>query len=373
MYLKGTARIDSRTKRLVSRLRPGDIAIIDHQDIDEVAGKMLLERKIKAVINMASSISGKYPNLGPKILLDNGIPIFDETDKDLIAKVTEGDILEIRDNSLYCNKGFILKLRTLTKEQLNNRLETAHRNLKKELDRFIENTLEYAHKEKEIILDNVELPEIKTQLYNKHVLVVIRGKNYKEDLKAIKAYLEEVKPVMIGVDGGADALIEAGYTPDIILGDMDSVSDMALKKCKEIIVHAYKDGRAPGLKRIKSLNLDCSIFPFPGTSEDIALLLAYEKKADLIVAVGSHSNLIDFLEKGRKGMASTFLVRLKVGSKLVDAKGVNKLYNTPLKARYLLALVCSAFFPIAMIIFTSPQLQQLYRLIQLHLKIMFGI
>lgn len=371
--MKGRVCIDSRTKRLASRLKPGDIVIIDHQDLDEVAGKMLLENKVKAVINMASSISGKYPNLGPKILLDNGIPVFDEADKNILTKIKEGDVVKIRNNNLYCNKEFVLKLKMLTREQLNSRLNIAQRNLKKELDRFIENTLEYAHKEKDIILDKILLPDIKTQLNNKHVLVVVRGKNYKEDLKAIKAYLEEVKPVMIGVDGGADALIEAGYTPDIIIGDMDSVSDIALKKCKEIIVHAYKDGRAPGLNRIKNLNLKCSIFPFPGTSEDIALLLAYEKKADLIVAVGSHSNPMDFLEKGRKGMASTFLVRLKVGSKLVDAKGVNKLYNTPLKTRYLLALVCSAFFPIAIIIFSSPQLQQLYRLIQLHLRIMFGI
>ena len=179
-----------------------------------------------------------------------------------------------------------------------------------------------------------------------------------------------MKPILVGVDGGADALMEFGYTPDVIVGDMDSVSDEALRKAKEIVVHAYTDGRAPGLKRIQDLGLEAVVFPAPGTSEDIAMLTAYEYGAELIVAVGTHSNMIDFLEKGRPGMASTFLVRLKIGSKLVDAKGVNLLYKSQLKFKYVLALLMTGIFPILIAMSLSPSVKQFMHLMQLKLKLL---
>ena len=208
-----------------------------------------------------------------------------------------------------------------------------------------------------------------TDYKDRHVLVVVRGQDYKEDLATIRSYIEEMKPILVGVDGGADALIECGYDPDVIVGDMDSVTDEALKKAKEIVVHAYVDGRAPGLKRVQDLGLDAVVFPAPGTSEDIAMLTAYEYGAELIVALGSHSNMIDFLEKGRKGMASTFLVRLKIGAKLIDAKGVNLLYKSKLKMKYIWALVVTAIFPVLIIAYLSPTVQQLIKLLQLKMKL----
>ena len=190
---------------------------------------------------------------------------------------------------------------------------------------------------------------------------------------AIKSYIDEVKPVLIGVDGGGDALLEFGFTPDIIIGDMDSVSDDCLLRSKEIIVHAYSDGRAPGLDRVKDLGLKSKIFTSPGTSEDIALLLAYEKNADLIVAVGTHSNMIDFLEKGRPGMASTFLVRLKVGGILVDAKGVNKLYKSTFKTKYLWLVLGAALIPIIILIIINPLTQYLLTLLKIKLRLLFNL
>ena len=233
--------------------------------------------------------------------------------------------------------------------------------------------IEYAKKEKGFILGEVEIPKVKTKYKDRHVLVVVRGQDYKEDLSTIISYIEEVKPVLVGVDGGADALVEFGYTPDVIVGDMDSVSDETLKKAGEIVVHAYVDGRAPGLKRIQDLGLDAVVFPAPGTSEDIAMLTAYEYGAELIVAVGTHSNMIDFLEKGRKGMASTFLVRLKIGSKLIDAKGVNLLYKSKLKIKYVWALIIAALFPVLVLASFSPTTQQFIRIIQLKLKLLLNM
>ncbi len=373
MLIKSIARIDKKTKNLVKRLNPGEIAVIDHVDLDEVSANSLVEVKPKLVINASKSISGRYPNLGPQILANAGIPILDNVGTEAFQNINENDILEIIHDEIFINNQFISKGIILTEELINKQLEKTKENFQYELDKFIENTLEYAKKEKDILLGGLKIPEVKTVFKQKHTLVVVRGQDYKEDLLAIKSYIEEFEPILIGVDGGGDALMEVGYIPDMIVGDMDSVSDRCLKTCKEIVVHAYPDGRAPGLKRVVELGLKATLFPAPGTSEDIAMLLAFEKGADLIVAVGTHSNMIDFLEKGRKGMASTFLVRLKVGSKLIDAKGVNKLYRESLKFKHVLGLVIGAMIPIFVVGALSPPVQQLFKLLIIKLKFIFGM
>jgi Thiamine pyrophosphokinase C terminal. len=367
--IKGNAKVDRRTKNLVKRLKAGDIAVIYHRDLDEVSAEALVKARVKAVINADRSISGRYPNEGPKILVENGIKLFDGVGEEVFCKIKDGDQLVIDEEEIICNDVPIGKGTILDMEKIENLMEESYKNLDRELDRFIENTLEYAKKEKEFFIKKVKFPKPVINLSKRHVLVVVRGKDFKEDLNALHAYIDEMRPVLIGVDGGGDALLENGYIPDIIVGDMDSVSDKCLKSCKQIIVHAYPDGRAPGLQRVRELGLEADVVPMPGTSEDIALLMAYEMGADLIVALGTHSNMIDFLEKGRKGMASTFLVRLKVGSKLVDAKGVNKLYRSGVKTSYILGIALSALLPITVIFLMSPPMQQFLNIIRLRLKL----
>lgn len=371
MVIKGIVKKDKRTKKLINRLNSGDIALIAHRDIDEIAAYSLVESKVKCVINTKQSISGKYPNQGPKILLEAGIPIF-ETNSEVFDKINENQIIEIKDNNIISNKKIIAFCNRISSKHIDDMHSLALKNLEVELDKFIENTLDYAKKEKGLVLGKVVIPRIKTKINNRHVLIVVRGKDYKRDLAAIQNYIVEMKPVLIGVDGGGDALLEFGHIPDIVIGDMDSISDRCLKLSNEIIVHAYPNGDSPGLHRIKKLGLEATVFPAPGTSEDIALLLAHYYKADLIVAVGTHSSMIDFLEKGRGGMASTFLVRLKVGSKLVDAKGVNKLYRSNLKLKYLLGLGISALIPIIIISSMSPPIRELIRLIHMRIKFFIG-
>ncbi|KXG76816.1 putative cytokinetic ring protein SteA [Thermotalea metallivorans] len=373
MLIKSIARKDRKTKNLVKRLLPGEIAVINHRDIDEVAAHSLVQCKPKLIINADQSISGRYPNLGPGILQAAGIPILDHVGQEIFDFINEGDILEIIDNEIYHDGHFIGTGEILTEELIQLKLAETEKNFEKELEKFIENTLEYAKKEKDFILGNLKVPEFKTSFQGRHVLVVVRGQNYKEDLHAIKSYIDEFNPILIGVDGGGDALLEFGYVPDMIVGDMDSVSDKCLLICKEIVVHAYPDGRAPGLKRVEALNKKAVVFPAPGTSEDIAMLLAFDKGADLIVALGTHSNMVDFLEKGRKGMASTFLVRLKVGSKLIDAKGVSKLYKESVKIKHLIGLLIGAMIPTLIVAIMSPPVQQLLKLLQIKLKFIFGM
>jgi uncharacterized membrane-anchored protein len=370
---KAIARIDPRTKNLAKRMKPGEIAVIDHQDLDEVAAYSLINAKIKIVINASQSISGKYPNPGPAHLLEAGIGIIDNVGKEIFQKIHEGDQLEIKDGQISRGQEIIGSGEVLELKAVLNRLKEIRKDLSSELDKFLHNTLEYALKEKDLILNTLALPEVTTQFDNRPVIVVVRGQNYRDDLTILKPYIDDVNPVLVGVDGGADALREFGYHPDMIIGDMDSVTDTALRSGAELVVHAYVDGRAPGMERINQLQLKALTFPAPGTSEDLALLLAYDKGADLIIAVGTHSNMIDFLEKGRKGMGSTFLVRLKVGAILVDARGVSKIYQGRVKMRYLVQVALAGILTIGVVISQTPWTRNFMRAFWLQFKVLFGL
>ncbi len=323
----GPARVDRRTKNLTKRLKPGDIAIIDHEDIDRVSAEALVACRPAAVVNAAASISGRYPNLGPEIIVSAGVPLLDRAGPD-VMHIKEGAPLRLVDGRLLHGDEPVGDGTLLEPEAVQEAMTIARAGLSAEIEAFAANTMDYLRKERELLFDGVGVPDITTDLDGRHVLIVVRGYHYKEDLEILRSYIREYKPILIGVDGGADALIDARHTPDLIVGDMDSVSDKALRSGAEIVVHAYRDGRAPGLERVRDLGVEPVVFPATGTSEDVAMLLADDKGASLIVAVGTHVTLVEFLDKGRSGMASTFLTRLRVGGKLVDAKGVSRLYRT---------------------------------------------
>lgn len=345
--ITGTARLDRRTKRLVGRLRPGDIAVIDHVDLDRVAADSLVASKVAAVINAKPSVSGRYPNLGPEMLIQAGIPLLDDLGEGLFQQLREGDTIRIDGNTVYRGaEPIALGVRQDT-ETVAKAMSDAREGLSVQLEAFAANTMEYLKQERDLLLDGVGVPDVRTRIAGRHCLIVVRGYDYKADLDVLRPYIREFKPVLIGVDGGADALVEAGYTPDMIIGDMDSVTDDVLRCGAEIIVHAYPDGRAPGLDRVRELGVVGETFPAAATSEDLAMLLADEKGAALIVAVGTHATLVEFLDKGRGGMASTFLTRLKVGGKLVDAKGVSRLYRQSISGSSLLLMVLAAIAAMA--------------------------
>ncbi|MFY1661128.1 putative cytokinetic ring protein SteA [Micromonospora sp. WMMD1274] len=338
----GTARLDRRTKRLVGRLRPGDIAVIDHVDLDRVAADSLVAVGVAAVLNAKPSVSGRYPNLGPEVLISAGIPLLDDLGESVFEQVREGDRVRIEGNTVFAGDEPVAHGSLQDAETVAKSMADAREGLSVQLEAFAANTMDYLRQERDLLLDGVGVPEIQTQIQGRHCLIVVRGYDYKADLDVLRPYIREFKPVLIGVDGGADALVEAGYTPDMIIGDMDSVTDDVLRCGAEVIVHAYPDGRAPGLARVNGLGVPAITFPAAATSEDLAMLLADEKGASLLVAVGTHATLVEFLDKGRGGMASTFLTRLKVGGKLVDAKGVSRLYRQSISGSSLLLLVLSA-------------------------------
>ncbi|MCZ3387787.1 MAG: hypothetical protein LH645_01405 [Actinomycetia bacterium] len=338
---QGLARLDKRTKDLTKRLKPGEVAVIDHLDIDRVAAEGLVACKPSAVVNVSASISGRYPNLGPEILVEAGIPLLDSVGPDVFGRLNDGDPVVLDGDRLLHDGVVVAEGQLLDAATVEKSMDEARAGLAVQLEAFASNTMEYLRQERDLLIDGVGVPDISTEIDGRHVLIVVRGYHYKEDLQTLRPYIREHRPVLIGVDGGADALLEMGYRPDLIVGDMDSVSDEALSAGAEVVVHAYRDGRAPGLERVESLGVDPIVFPATGTSEDVAMLLADDKGASLIVAVGSHVTLVEFLDKGRAGMASTFLTRLRVGGKLIDAKGVSRLYRSRISTGQLLLLIAA--------------------------------
>jgi uncharacterized membrane-anchored protein len=356
-----TARLDRRTKNLATRLRAGDIAIIDHVDLDMTGADALAGCGVAAVVNVARSISGRYPNRGPQLLIEAGIPLIDDVGPEVFDRVAEGQSVRLEGDTLYAGDQVVAKGRQQDADTVAAAMAEAKTKVSAEIEAFATNTLEYIKHEYPLLIDGIGIPALRTKLDGRDVLVALRGYHHREDIAALRSYIRDRKPAMVGVDGGADALIEAGYRPDLIVGDMDSVSDMALQCGAEIVVHAYPDGRAPGLPRVKALGLDPVVCAAAGTSEDIALLIADEMGASLIVAVGMHHTAVEFLDKGRAGMASTFLTRLRVDDKIVDAKGVSRLYQSRISAKAIIPLVLAAAVTIVVAMLVLPAGQIFFR------------
>jgi uncharacterized membrane-anchored protein len=369
----GVARLDRRTKRLVKRLGPDDIAIIDHRDIDRASAEELLESRVRVVFNVSPSVTGRFPNVGPLELVRGGVRLIDCPGAELFEDVKEGDALVVRGAGLFRNGTRLAAGHLHTEDELERALAEQRARVTDALESFAENTLHHVRDESKLLSEGVQMPQLKTSFRDRHALVVARAPEAKRDLRIVRSYIREFKPILIGVDGGADRLLEAGYDPDVVVGDMDSVSDKALRSGAEIVVHAYPGGHAPGRERVDRLGLPSALLPAPGMSEDVAILLAYEKGAELIVAVGTRFNLTEFLERDRAGMSSTFLTRLKVGEILVDARGVSRLFRARAGAGPLLAFSGAGLAAIVAAVAVSSDLQRFLSLVAERLQSLLGL
>ncbi|MFZ4432057.1 MAG: putative cytokinetic ring protein SteA [Microthrixaceae bacterium] len=362
----GTARVDERTKDLVAYLQAGEVAVIDHEDLDRIAAEGLVRCQPVAVLNAAVSSTGRYPNEGPLVLLEAGIPLVDDLGPELMRRIADGDRVVVSGGSIALAdepERVVLEGRRQSTAAVRAVHLESRSNMGGALNSFVENTVEFIDANRDILDDEIDVPDLGRDWHGRQVLLVVRGNDYREDLLLLRqmGYVREVRPVLLAVDGGADALIELGMRPDVIIGDMDSVSDDALRCGAQLVVHGYRDGRAPGAERLRRLGLDHAVFTASGTSEDVAMLLAYGLGAELIVAVGTHSSMVDFLDKGRAGMASTMLTRMKVGPVLVDAKGVSRLYQGRLRKRDLAMLVLAALFAMIVVVLISEPIRLLIR------------
>ena len=371
--IEGTARLGRRTKRLVKRLRPGDVAVIDHLNVDRIAAEELVATGVHAVVNASPSTNGRYPNAGPLLLARAGVALLDVEAADPFEVIADGERVTVVGDTVIARGEEVLRGRLLGVEEVEAQLERQREQVDEALAEFAENTVAHVRQEADLLTGTIEFPPTRASFRDRHVLIVVRGEHHRRDLKALRAYIRDVRPLVVAVDGGADGVREAGMKPDLILGDMDSASDEALRCGAELIVHAYPDGRAPGRERLLEMGLDHTVLPAAGTSEDVAMLMAYEKGAALIVSVGAHFNLIEFLDRKRGGMSSTFLTRLRIGEKLVDAKGVSRLYNPGSTVRPLALFVAAFAVLLTIVVITSPALNDLVQLIWLKVRIWLGL
>jgi uncharacterized membrane-anchored protein len=369
----GRARLGRRTKLLVKRLAPGDIAVIDHQDVDRVSAEDLIAAGVVGVVNCRPSSSGRYPNMGPLLLVQAGIHLVDVPGDALFDELHDGEPIVLRGGAVCRGDRVLVEGAEQRPEDVRARNDAAREEIGSALEAFARNTVEHMVEEKELLSGKIELPTFDTDFRDRPTLIVVRGVDHQRDLKALRPYIRDVKPVLVGVDGGANAILEEGFKPDMIVGDMDSAQESTLRCGAELVVHAYPDGRAPGRAVLDKLGLPHKVVPAPATSQDVAMLIAHEKGAQLIVSVGSQFNLVEFLDKNRRGMSSTFLTRLRLGEKLVDAKGVSRLYRPRPGTLPIAVLLAAGLLTVAVIVWRTPALHDLAELLWLKLQLLLGM
>ena len=369
----GPARPGRKTKLLVKRLHRGDIAVIDHKDLDRVSAEDLISAGVVAVLNCRPSSTGAYPNMGPLLLVQAGVHLVDMPGDGLFKDLDDGDEVEVRGGEVIRRGKVIAKGSVQEPEDVRALNDERRREIGDALEAFARNTIDHMLEEKELLAGKLELPVFHTDFRDRPALIVVRGVDHRKDLKALRPYIRDVRPALVGVDGGANALLEEGFTPDMIVGDMDSSTEATLRCGAELVVHAYPDGRAPGREHLEALGLPYKLIPAPGTSQDVAMLIAAEKGAALIVSVGSQWNLVEFLDKNRRGMSSTFLTRLRIGEILVDAKGVSRLYQPRPTMAPLALVLLAGIVALAAVIAVTPGLRDVADLLWLKLQVLLGI
>jgi uncharacterized membrane-anchored protein len=369
----GPARLGKRTKRLVKRIGSRDIVVIDHEAIDRVSGEDLVATGARCVLNVSVSASPRYGNQGPVIMTEAGIHLVDMPGAPLFEILKDGETVTVRGGQLIRDGELLWEGEVQDREAVTRAYEAGRRGIGEAITAFAENTMTHIREERELVSGNLDLPDFDTRFRDRPALVVVRGVDHKKDLRTLRPYVRDRKPVLIGVDGGADAILDEGFSPDLIVGDMDSATDRVLRSGAELVVHAYPDGRAPGRDRLDEMGLSYRVVPAPATSEDVAMLIAAEKGAELIVTVGSHFNLVEFLDKNREGMSSTFLTRLRIGEILVDAKGVSRLYRPSAGRGPIVFVTLAALATLVVVVATSPSLGPLLELVWLKLQILLGL
>jgi len=371
--LSGPVRLGRRTKLLVKTLKSGSIAVLDHRDLDRVSAEDLIASGVLAVLNCSPSSTGAYPNMGPLLLVQAGIHLVDLPDDKLFDALKDGEQVTVRGGHVRCGSKRVATGAVQEPAAVRAATDERRREIGDALEAFAQNTIEHMLEERELLSGRIDLPRFDTDFRDRPALIVVRGVDHHKDLKMLRPYIRDVKPAILAVDGGANAILEEGFKPDMIVGDMDSATEAALRCGAELVVHAYPGGRAPGRDHLEALGLSYKLVPAPGTSQDVAMLIAAEKGAQLIVSVGSQFNLVEFLDKNRRGMASTFLTRLRLGEILVDAKGVSRLYQPRPGIRPLVLVAFAGLLCLLAIVLLTPALRDVADLLWLKLEVVLGI
>jgi uncharacterized membrane-anchored protein len=350
----GTARVDRDIDRLLRRVCPGDIAVLDVLDLDRITADALVDAEIAAVINASQSVSGRYPNLGPEVLLANGVTLIDETGTDVFKKIKDGSKVRLYNGGVYAGDRRLIRGTERTDEEIAELMQEAKSGLVAHLEAFAGNTIEFIRSESPLLIDGIGIPDVDIELRRRHVVVVAEEDDAADDLKRLKPFIKEYQPVLIGVGSGADVLRQAGYRPQLIVGDPSNLSTEVLKSGAQVVLPADADGHAPGLERIQDLGVGAMTFPAAGSPADLALLLADHHGAALLVTAGHRANIETFFDRTRQDSnPSTFLTRLRVGEKVVDAKAVATLYHNRISGGAIALLILTMLISVIAALWVS--------------------
>lgn len=352
--LVGTARVDRNIDRLLRRVCPGDIVVLDILDLDRITADALVEADVAAVVNASSSVSGRYPNLGPEVLVNNGVTLIDETGPEVFKKVKDGSKIRLYEGGLYSGDRRLVRGTERSDHDIADLMREAKSGLAAHLEAFAGNTIEFIKSESPLLIDGIGIPDIDVDMRRRHVVIVGEEPRAADDVKALKPFIKEYQPVLVGVGTGADVLRKAGYRPQLIVGDPDQISTEVLKCGAQVVLPADADGHAPGLERIQDLGVGAMTFPAAGSAIDLALLLADHHGAALLVTAGHTANIETFFDRTRaQSNPSTFLTRLRVGEKLVDAKAVATLYRNHISAGAIALLALTMLIAIIVVLWVS--------------------
>jgi uncharacterized membrane-anchored protein len=346
----GTARTDRRTTALLPRLRSGDVAVLDHVDLDGPTAEALVEAGVVAVVNRSPMISGRFPNRGPQLLVDAGIPMVDLAHgldgRDLLAAVADGRPVQVSGGSVLVGDQVVAEGRALSAEDVADQLGAAESGLSSQLHTLTHNTAEFLRREEALVLHGEGVPQTRTRLRGRPVVVVAQGPDDVAELRRIRRYLREVEPVVIASGDGLTVARGAGLRPDVVVLDARAEElppAKALRECRDVVITQATSGMRAGMgaDRFERLGVRVLTMQTSATPADAALLLADAAGATPIIGVGLRGTIDEFLDGNREGLGSGFVARLKVGPRLVDADAVPMLYSGQLRARhaYLVLLI----------------------------------
>ncbi|UFN45249.1 putative cytokinetic ring protein SteA [Nocardioides okcheonensis] len=357
----GTARLHRRTAALLGRLGPGDVAVLDHLDLDRETAQALVDAGVVGVVNAGPMISGRYANLGPQLLVEAGVVVVDNAGTEVFDRLKDGAGVRIHAGVVHAGDTLVATARELTPELVRSEMTAARSGLAAQLESFTHNSTEFLRREQDLLLHGHGVPRTQTSMAGRPVVVVVRSHGWEAELRGIKAFVREQRPVLIGVDHGADALASAGHRPDVVVvtgGTDDLPSGGVLRKARDVVVLVERDAPRSVTENFERMGIRPLRFETSATTEDAALLLAAAREPALVVGVGMHATLDEFLDRRRTGLASTFLTRLKLGPDLVDAAAIPRLYDGAVRPRHLLGAVVAGVLAVAAAISVTPVGQQ---------------
>lgn len=357
----GPARVHRRTASLLGRLSAGDIAVTDHVDMDRETAQALIDAGVVAVVNARPMISGRYPNLGPQLLVESGVLVVDSAGPEVFDRLRDGTRIRIDGGVVYAGDTLVSPARELTADDVRSEMTKARSGLAAQLESFTHNSTEFLRREQDLLLHGHGVPRTATDIAGRAVVVAVRSHGWETELRGIRPFVREQRPVLIGVDRGADALASAGHRPDIVVvtgGSEDQPSASVLRKATDVVVLVERGAPRSTTEHLERMGIRPLRFETTATTEDAALLLASAHEASLIVGVGMHATLDEFLDRRRTGLASTFLTRLKLGPDLVDASAIPRLYDGAVRPRHLLGVLVAGVVALGAAVSVTPVGQQ---------------